>query len=387
MKNQPPASPVVLAGFCAFLNLYVTQPVLPLLSHDFHVRTIESSLTITAATFGVAIAAPIAGRIADRFGRKHVIVGSAAVLAITTLLAASSGTLYWLIVWRFLQGLATPGVFAVTVAYINDEWPVARAASAIGAYVSGTVVGGFTGRILAGFIGEYFGWRWIFVIVGALTGAIAAALGVRLPAEKHFSRPLHGVRKNEPILDHLRNRRLQAAYVGGFCVLFSLVALFTWVTFHLAAPPFSLKPGLLGSIFCVYLVGAAVTPAAGGSIDRYGHRAAMLTASAMASAGALICLVPNLWVIIAGLALSSSGVFIAQAAAASFIGTATDHNRALAVGLYVTFYYAGGSFGATAPGWLWESYGWPGCVVLIIGVQAVLAAIAWFAWPPLAIKR
>ena len=39
-------------------------------------------------------------------------------------------------------------VFAVTVAYINDEWPPERAASAAGAYVSGTVVGGFSGRAL-----------------------------------------------------------------------------------------------------------------------------------------------------------------------------------------------------------------------------------------------
>ena len=62
----------------------------------------------------------------------------------------------------FLQGLVTPGVFGVAVAYINDEWPPHRAGAGAGYYLSGTIAGGVTGRLGAGFIAEYFGWRWIF---------------------------------------------------------------------------------------------------------------------------------------------------------------------------------------------------------------------------------
>src|SRR5260370_20136353 len=95
-------------------------------------------------------------------------VCSAAVLGGRPVLGATAPTLNWLIFWRFLQGLATPGVFAVTVAYVNDEWPAERAASAVGAYVSGTVLGGFSGRVLAGFLSEYLNWRGGVLVGGVL---------------------------------------------------------------------------------------------------------------------------------------------------------------------------------------------------------------------------
>lgn len=380
MDHPPRTAPVVLAGFCAFLNLFVTQPILPLLAAVFHATKAAVSLTITAATLGVALAAPFAGLVADRVGRKRVIVWSAALLGVTTVLGATARTLPWLIFWRFLQGVATPGVFAVTVAYVNDEWPRERAASAVGAYVSGTVLGGFMGRVLAGFLSQYFDWRWAFIVTGLISIAIAGILGWGLPVEKKFALTPRRSHFLADALSHLRNRRLLATYFGGFCVLFTMVALFTYVTFHLAAPPFLLSSGWLGSIFCVYLVGAAVTPAAGRGIDRFGHRHAVLAASALGAAGALVSLAPNLWLILAGLTLCSCGVFIAQSAAVSYIGTVTHHNRALAVGIYVSFYYAGGSFGSSSPAWLWDRYGWPGCVGLLVGVQVILAAIAFFGW-------
>jgi MFS family permease len=84
--------------------------------------------------------------------------------------------------------------------------------------------------------------------------------------------------------------------------------------------------------------------------------------------------------VLAGLAVCCTGVFTAQTAASSFIGVAAKQNRALAVGLYVTFYYIGGSAGSTLPGWLWRAAGWPGCVGLVIFMQAMLMLIARFGW-------
>jgi YNFM family putative membrane transporter len=380
-ESSPNTAPVVLAGFCAFTNLFLTQPILPLLADLYGASKASVSLTVTAATLGVALSAPFIGQLADRLGRKPVIVWSAAILGLTTLLAATSPTLNWLIFWRFLQGLVTPGVFAITVAYINDEWPPARAGAAAGAYVSGTVIGGFSGRAISGLATEFIGWRWGFVIAGILSMAIAFTLLRTLPLEKRFVRGTHSSLLR-PALAHLRNKQLLATYSAGFCVLFTIIALFTYATFHLAAPPYSLSPGQLGAIFSVYLVGASITPLAGRAVDRFGHRKTVLIASAIGMTGALISLLPSVWGVLLGLTLGSSGVFITQSAAVSYIGTVAKRARALAVGLYVTFYYVGGSFGSTGPAWLWDAWKWPGCVALIICVQTILACIVWFAWRP-----
>jgi YNFM family putative membrane transporter len=374
---DPSVIPVVLAGFSAFLTLFAPQPILPMLAEVFHASKVMISLMVTASTLGVALAAPVMGQIADRVGRKPIIVLSASTLGIATLLTATSTNLGSLLFWRFIQGVATPGVFSVTTAYVHDAWPAGRVASAISAYVSGTIVGGFSGRVIAGFTAEHQGWRWAFVVLGCISLLIAAYLWAFLPAERHFGLPTAPTRLIDGVLDHLRNQRLVAAYGVGFCVLFSLTALFTYVTFHLAATPFSLGPGSIGSIFAVYLVGAVVTPLAGRRIDKDGHGKMLIRAALLGVAGALLSLAPNVWMVIAGLAICSSGTFIAQASATSFVGTAAKHNRALALGLYVSFYYAGGSLGGTAPGWLWQNFGWPGCVALVVAVQTVIAGVAW----------
>ena len=380
MNRSPRTLPVVLSGGCAFLTLYATQPILPLLAAQFHAGKVAVSLTITFTTLGVALSAPFIGEIADRTGRKRVIVWSAMMLAVATLLTATSPNLPWLLFWRFVQGLVTPGVFAVTTAWVHEQWPAERAPAIISAYVSGTVLGGFIGRFVAGITAGNLGWRWAFIVLGLLSLAMAVYLAAALPGESKQALVRRNAGEAHPLWLHLRNKCLLSAYSIGFCVLFSMVATFTYVSFYLAASPFLLGPGALGLIFVVYLAGAVITPLAGTRIVQYGHRNMLLAAGFMSAAGACATLVPRLWIVFFGLALCCSGTFLAQASTTSHIGAEAESGRALAMGLYVTFYYAGGSVGAAAPGWAWQAWGWPGCVALIVLIQVVIASIALASW-------
>ena len=283
----------MLAGCCAFVGFYATQPLLPLFASIFHASAVSVSLTVTAAAAGVAIAAPSAGAVADRLGRKRVIVLSAALVTFATLMAATSSGLPSLILWRFLLGVFTPGIFAITVAYIHEEWPAEVMGSATAAYVTGTVIGGFSGRVISGFVATHLGWRAVFLVLGAINALGTAALIAWLPRERRFRRAKQ-VAPWKAALAHLRNSQLAATYAVGFCVLFSLVGTFTYITFYLAAPPFHLRPASLGSIFFVYLVGAVITPLSGKAIDRYGHRAALSVAVAAGAGGVLLTLGPRL---------------------------------------------------------------------------------------------
>ena len=375
--------PVVLAGSAAFLNLYATQPLLPLFARTFHASPFEVGLTVTAPTVAVAVAAPFVGRLADRIGLQRVIVASAFALAAAAALAATSASLAQLIGWRFVQGIVTPGVFACTVAYVHEMWPPERMGRAIALYITGTILGGFLGRVLAGVIASRADWRLSFAVIAAIAFGLAVVLWRFLPDERLLGRRSLAARRLElrgHVRDLFRNRPLVATYAIGFCVLFTNVAMFTYVTFHLAAPPYSLGTAALGWLFIVYLVGAVVTPMSGAWIDAYGHRAGLASAMTIGAAGALLTLLPSISAIVAGLALSSTGVFIAQTTASSYIGAVTETDRALAVGLYSTFYYAGGSAGGSAPAPFWNAAGWPGCVGLVVLVQLTGAAIALSSW-------
>jgi MFS family permease len=375
-----PTFPVVLAGAAAFLDIYSTQPLLPLLARTFHASTFEAGLTITAPTVAVAIFAPFIGRIADRLGLRRVIILSVWTLTIATALAATSHNLHQLIFWRFVQGVATPGIFASTVAYVHEVWPPSHAGRATAAYMTGTILGGFTGRAVSGVVAADINWQAAFVVLAILTGVVAAALTLWLPREPARAAGRDRAAGRESFGHLVRNRRLMATCGVGFSVLFTQVAMFTYVTFHLAAPPYSLSTVALGWLFVVYLVGAVVTPFAGHWIDRYGHRAGIASAMAIGGAGALLTLVPWLPAIVLGLALCATGVFTAQATTSSYIGAVTTRDRALAVGMYSTFYYAGGSTGGALPSVFWTAGGWVACVGLVVVVQLAGAAIAFTQW-------
>ena len=131
----------------------------------------------------------------------------------------------------------------------------------------------------------------------------------------------------------------------GFAVLFSMVATFTYANFYLAAPPFSLGPAQLGSVFVIYLLGVAATPVATRLALRFGRRRTVLLAAAAASGGLLLTLVPWLPAIIVGLAFAAAGIFTEQVLSLGYVAAAARRSRSTAVGLYVTCYYVGGSLG------------------------------------------
>jgi predicted MFS family arabinose efflux permease len=369
-----------LAGVCAFLTLYAPQPVLPLLARRFQVSAAQISSVVSATTFGVALSAPFAGMIADRIGRKRLIVVSLFGLAVTTMLCATAASLNILLIWRFLAGVFTPGIIASVLAYIAEEWAGRGAAKATAMYVSGTVLGGFIGRMLTGLLAENGGWNLAFLILGFVTLLGGGAVFRWLPSARNFKRQAEWARSLSESIRHLRNPALIATFVVGFNVLFSLVATFTYITFHLAAPPYWLRPAQQGMLFCVYLLGLLITPASGSWIQKIGHHRAVPLAVALSSAGVLLTLGGPLWLVILGLAVCSSGVFVCQAAASAYVGLAADRARSSAAGLYVTFYYLGGSAGAFVPGYIWSRAGWPGCVALIVGVQVLAGTIAFFFW-------
>jgi MFS family permease len=398
--RRAPTVGVVLAGSAAFLDLYATQPILPLLARTFRASRFEVGLTITAPAVAVAIFAPFIGRLADRVGLRRVIVGSAILLTVATALAATAATLRQLIFWRLIQGLMTPGIFAGTVAYIHEEWPASHTGRGTAAYQTGTIIGGFTGRAMSGVVAAAASWQASFAALAVVNAAVAGALLVWLPPERTArgksaagSPAAGGASSASPaekaaphaggeggVAALFRNGHLVATFAIGFCVLFSQVAMFTYVTFYLAAQPFGLSAAALGWLFVVYVVGAVVVPFGGRSIDRYGHRVGIGTAMAVGAGGALLTLVPSLPVVAAGLALCSTGVFVAQATTSSYIGAVTKRDRALAVGVYSTFYYIGGSVGGALPAALWNVGGWHACVALIVLVQMSGAAIAMIAW-------
>ncbi len=361
--------------------MYATQPLLPQLRTAFGASEGAVGLTISAITLACALSALFVGPLADRIGRKRVIVTAIALLGLATLGTASATSLTALIAWRFAQGLFMPAVFAVLLAYIAEEFPPEVGGRAVGAYIGGNVFGGFFGRYCTALVADRTDWHVAFIVLGAINLIGAAIVFVTLPRARRFVRSSSIAQSLRALGAFVRNPVLIATDLIGASILFTLVAAFTYATFHLAAAPFSLGTVALGNVFLVYLFGVIATPLSGLLIDRFGHRTALLLSIAMSALGIATTLVPHVAAVIAGLALMANGVFCAAAASQGYIGVVADRQRSTAAALYLSAYYAGGALGAVVPAVVWSRGGWPATVALIVAVQLGAGLLAQFVWP------
>ena len=212
----------------------------------------------------------------------------------------------------------------------------------------------------------------------ALAGAGAVAL--LLPHERKFVRSAGLLASARQMLAHFRNGQLLATYAVGFGVLFNFICTFTFVSFHLAAAPYNLSASWLGALFVVYLTGSALTPFTGWAVGRFGRRRFMMFIIALWVAGIALTLAPSLPLIVAGLAIGAGCGLICQAVSTGYVTITAKAGRSSAVGLYVTSFYLGGSFGAALGGLAWNFGGWPACVALVALMLAAIAAVVGLAW-------
>ncbi len=375
MKND--FRPILVLGLGTIpviSDIYIVQPILPLLSESFGVSHTTASLSLSLNILALSISLLVVGPVSDYIGRKPMMVLTSFMLAVPTLLIAFTDSFSVFLFLRVFQGVLIAGMAAIAMAYIAEEFPPETVGRSLGIYVSSMVAGGLSGRVFGGIISGILGWRTTFVVFSILN-LIGAWIMLRyLPRSHRFSKSLGFMRSFGSIPGHLRNRRLSGAYLIAFMLFFSFTAAFTYLTFYLSAPPYSLSTLSLGLIFTVYLTGI-FSPFAGIISGKIGRRP-VITFGLFASAlGIILTNADALPVIIIGMFLLCTGIFTTQPAASAFVNDHAKSGRGSATSLYLFSYYIGGSAGAVFPGFVWTSYGWEGITVLCL-VAIGLAALS-----------
>ena len=349
------------ATVAVFADLYVTQPILPLLSREFGVPAPAAALTLSVVVLMIALVSSAWGPLADAFGRKPVMVWSCALLALPTFLCAAAPTLPILVLFRGAQGLLLPGVTAVAVAYLGDQFGGSRLGPAVGGWVAASVMGGLTGRVASGWIASHSSWRAPFVVFGVVTLAAALGMALFLPSSARKGRLSVALSYRE-MLGHLRDRRLVGGFLIGGSVFFGFIGIFTYLPYYLTAPPFGLSTGSISAVYLVYGAGVLTSIVVGNLSGRFGRRALMATGFLIAAGGVALSLVPLLPVVIFSLVVLCVGMFFVQGTAPAFVNATAREAKGGAGALYASFYYVGATFGSVLPGYAWQAFGWPGVV-------------------------
>lgn len=367
-----------LGGFATFSLLYNLQPLMPLLAHGFGLSPALASGAVSAATIALAAALIPAAILADRVGRKPVMVGALSLSTVFTLVGAFAGDFHSLLVSRALLGMTLAGLPAVAMAYLSEEFAPTSLARAMGLYISGNALGGLCGRFLAALIAEHADWRVALVCMAASSTLTTLLFWRLLPPSRHFQ-PIQVA-----VADVLGNARktfadggLRLLFAMGFLLMGCFTSLYNYLGFRLVAPPFSLSPAQIGMVFLLYLVGIVASNLGARLVDRFGRVVTLRAMVALMLAGLAMSVAPQLPVLVVGVGIFTFGFFAGHSVAASWVGRRPAPARALAAAIYLCCYYVGASLIGTVSGLAWQFDGWIGVAGCLGGGLLVAALIGW----------
>jgi predicted MFS family arabinose efflux permease len=181
-RGIPPVLKIVgLVVFASTLFTRAVDPVIPQIAVDLAIDAKTAALLSTAYTFPYALIQPLLGALSDTLGKTRVMNAALLIVAVASLISSMVTDFYLLVAMRVMAGLVAGGVFPAAMALIGDLVPVHQRQVAIGRLLAIGLTGNLLGATIAGVIGDLFGWRGIFVVLGlfGLVVAVAAFFAFR----------------------------------------------------------------------------------------------------------------------------------------------------------------------------------------------------------------
>ena len=351
-----------IGAFLIFCNLYLFQPLLPVMAESFDVSVTRvnwlmagSSLTLSALLIPWAICSEINGR----YG---VLIISLFLLPVTGLLVLLTESLLAMTLSRVAMGAALAGFAAVAVAYMSDEFSPKALSMAVGGYISANSFGGITGRIFGGVISEYWSWQTAVVAMALISFTGALAVYWMLPKPRRFKPDTQISLKSQlqQTLLHIQNPRLWVAMLIGGINFALFVNLFTVMGLRLVAPPYTMPVSVASMIFLCYLGGSISARMSGHWCKHHATNTGLFLGASISLLGTLVASYESIVAMIVGLVLVSSGSFFLHSLAYGWVSQKATTAKATANALYLVHYYAGGGLGGFFLIACWEVWGWQG---------------------------
>jgi AAHS family 4-hydroxybenzoate transporter-like MFS transporter len=198
-----------------FLDGFDTQAigyVAPALAKEWGLTKATLGPVFSAGLFGLMIGALVFGPLADRIGRRKIIIFSTLAFGLGTLATAFIQDVSMLLAIRFLTGLGLGGAMPNAVAMTSEFSPHRRRATMVMIMFCGFSVGAALGGLLAAVLIPQFGWRSVFVVGGLTPLLLVPVLALRLPESVRFL-ALSG-RAHERVADLLARINPKAAFAA-----------------------------------------------------------------------------------------------------------------------------------------------------------------------------
>lgn len=379
MSRRPPLAFIFTVTLTGILSNTLVTPAIPDILADFDLPRDRAGLLVATGSVAGIVIAPVAGFLADRFGRRIVLTICLAIFGVFGGLAAIAPTFETLLVARFLQGVGSAALVNLAVVLIGDNWTGADRTRLIGRNSAVLTIGLASIPLLSGVITEATSWRVAFGIYTIALGTAAAAW-VILDGRRPETPPRVKEQFGEVVVV-LRRPILRASILAGFLVFIAIFGLFLTVFPVHLAEEFGMRAGLRGLVISLPAVTATLASFNLGRVRTAtsARSVVILSAAALVAAYLTIGLTPALaLVILATLVYGASEGFFIPMLQDLNMEDAPDEHRAVVIAVWVGFARLGQTIGPLLAGALMGILGTGATFVAGAGIAVAIFLVGWF---------
>lgn len=366
------AAAIMLIGIIAFAALHGLQPIIPVIGADLGLRPAAASTLIAAGMFGMAGTLFILTFFAELLPRKISIIISLFACSLLTLILGHLHIFSYMLLVRFFEGICIAFIPTLIIAYIQEELPTQKTTYLAGLYISGTTIGGLSGRLSLSFLTDIFDWSLALSICGIVLLLASVAAAFLLPKEHTH---IHTFKKFSWAIFSWKNKQLFCLCFIGFAIMGNYVATCNFIAYVLRLAPYNFSQSIIGLIFLAQIFGSISSASSAKFIARFGSIYVITGNLFLMLAGILITSIPTAFTKILGLCAINFALFGAHACLTTLCSQVYPEQKASAIALYMFCYYCGASIIGSAGGIFFQSLGWNG-IVLMIAMLCILSLLA-----------
>ncbi|MEF3254818.1 MAG: MFS transporter [Deferribacterales bacterium] len=363
---------IIYTAVLTFSVLYSPQPLLPILMKAFSVDKSSAALVTTVTLFPLGIAPILYGYILEKYTAKKVLTFTLVVLTSLELVIYFIDSFFLLILIRLMQGFMIPGILTSLMTYISFTVNDALVQKVMSYYIAATILGGFLGRFFSGLISKVIGWRYSFLILG-VSLAISLFLIKDLQDYKIQRKEKLSLKNT---LSILKIPQYLSIYITIFCIFFVFASMLNFLPFRLKEISDTVSEFMIGLSYSGYIMGIIVSLTSIKLIKIFkSEKIVMFLGMLFYIFSLTIFYFRSIPMIFIAMFIFCAGMFTVHSVASGYLNRIAKSEKGVVNGLYVSFYYTGGTLGTFLPGYIYKNYGWSYFIVTL----AIMIFLAMFS--------
>lgn len=379
MSRRPPLTFIYTVTLTGILSNTLVTPAIPDILAEFARPGDRAGLLVATGSVAGIVIAPVAGFLADRFGRRIVLTVCLGIFGVFGGLAAAAPTFEILLLARFLQGVGSAALVNLAVVLIGDNWTGADRTRLIGRNSAVLTIGLASIPLLSGVVTEASSWRVTFALYTIALGTAVAAWVV-LDGRRPESPPRVKEQFGEAVVV-LKRPILRASILSGFLVFIAIFGLFLTVFPVHLAEEFGMRAGARGLVISLPAMTATLASFNLGRMRTATSARTVVVVSALALTVAYVTIGMTTTlsiVVVAALVYGASEGFFIPMLQDLNMEDAPDEHRAVVIAVWVGFARLGQTIGPLLAGAAMGSLGTGATFVAGAGIAVVILLVGWF---------